>query len=72
MVRVEREEPKEKDAIDTGREGLPSRKGWGMISDAAERFQMINSPLAFQFQKGIGSKGDRGELTTGDPSLRHE
>lgn len=36
-----------------GERVLPSRKEWGMISDATERFQMINSPLAFHFQKGI-------------------
>lgn len=37
-----------------GERVLPSRKGWAITPDAAERFQMMDSLLAFQFQKGIG------------------
>lgn len=52
MVTVIREKPKEKGAIDIGREG-PSKQE-GVTPNAVERSQMMDSLLAFQLQKGIG------------------
>lgn len=48
MVRVVRENLKEEGAIDTGREGPSKQEGVG------NNIQMMDSLLAFQFQKGIG------------------